>query len=89
LQVTAKDEIFNIFGDKNGERQTMYVGSMKDLKTLKIEQLGGIPVSKLKKAFGKNFDGTITGFTSAGKGDNKIKKSDFVSLLLYAAFIHI
>jgi len=78
-QVTADNDVFNIFGDKSGERQTVYVGSMNDLQTLKIQQLGGIPVSQLRKALGKNFDGTITGFTQAAPPEEAPKMSDFVS----------
>jgi len=75
--VTADNDVFNIFGDKSGERQTVYVGSMNDLQTLKIQQLGGIPVSQLRKALGKNFDGTITGFTQAAPPEEAPKMSDF------------
>ena len=69
VQVTGDSQVFNIFEDGNGERQTVYVGSFDDLKTQDIKQLGGIPVQQLEKAFGQSFDGTITGFVDrASKG---------------------
>ena len=68
--MTRDSQVFNIFEDGEGDRQTVFVGSFDDLKTQDIKQLGGIPVEQLEKSFGKTFDGTVTGFVDrAPKGE--------------------
>ena len=85
LQVTGDSQVFNVFEDRDGERQTVYVGSFDDLKTQDIKQLGGIPVKQLEKSFGKSFDGTITGFVDRASKGQAPKLSDPVSRLLLTA----
>ena len=78
-QVTSDDKVYNLFEDESGERQRVFVGTFQDLKSQKIKQLGGIPVEKLRKAFGESFDGTVTGFDVPALR-NAPGKKDFVRL---------
>lgn len=75
MQVTKDNEIFNVFEETPGERETVYVGRLEDLRTQDIRQLGGIPVDQMEKAFGKSFDGTITGFVDPVKNGQLPEKS--------------
>lgn len=71
--------MYNLFDDGSGERQTVFVGTFQQLKTQKIKELGGIPVERLRKAFGEAFDGTVTGFDAPALQGQEPQKKDFVS----------
>ena len=72
--------MYNIFADGSGQRQQVFVGTFQDLTSQKIKSLGGIPLRTLQKAYGKAFDGTITGFRSAAPAGQAPKVEDFVRL---------
>lgn len=79
--MTQDNQVFNVFEDSIGERQTVFVGSFDDLKTQSIKQLGGIPVDQLQRFFGKSFDGTITGFIEPTSKGERLKLGDKVRFL--------
>lgn len=79
VQVTVDNQVFNVFEDNSGDRQTVFVGSFDDLRTQEIKELGGIPVEQLERSFGKSFDGTITGFVDPAKKGEAIKLPRAVS----------
>ena len=61
-QVDREDKVYNMFVDKEGNPQNVYVGRMDELKDFDIKTLGGIPVEDLKKASDGRFNGTVTAF---------------------------
>jgi hypothetical protein len=49
-QVAANGDMFNMFVDADGEVQRVAVGNIKDLETIGINEVGGMPVSQLLKS---------------------------------------
>ena len=54
--------MYNLFIDRDGEEHRVYVGNIRQLRTQKVDSLGGIPVEALQRASGGRFDGRLTGF---------------------------
>ena len=48
VQVTMKGELYNIYTDTEGEQQTTLLGNVKDLRSIKVKEIGGIPIEKLQ-----------------------------------------
>ena len=48
VQVTMKGELYNIYTDDKGEQQTSLLGNVKDLRSIKVKEIGGIPIEKLQ-----------------------------------------
>lgn len=46
--VTMKGELYNIYTDTEGEQQTTLLGNVKDLRSIKVKEIGGIPIEKLQ-----------------------------------------
>lgn len=75
--ITADDKVYNIFADSSGERQRVFVGNFRDLRTQKIKALGGISIDALERAYGKSFDGTMTGFAAPAPPPKAPQAKDF------------
>ncbi len=61
-QVTWDNKVYNVFLDKNGEEQRRYVGDIRDVRTFRVKDLGGISVERLQRASKGRFDGSLTAF---------------------------
>lgn len=48
LQVSNKGDLFNMYTDTNGAQQSMLLGNVADLRTVKVKEIGGIPIEKLQ-----------------------------------------
>ena len=48
MQVTLKGDLYNIYTDTHGEQQTSLLGNVKDLRQVKVKEIGGIPIEKLQ-----------------------------------------
>ncbi|EIE25318.1 hypothetical protein COCSUDRAFT_61541 [Coccomyxa subellipsoidea C-169] len=60
--VTWDNKVYNVFLDKNGEEQRRYVGDIRDVRSFRVKDLGGISVDRLQRASKGRFDGTVTAF---------------------------
>lgn len=60
--MTYDNKVYNVFLDKNGEEQRRYVGDIRDVRSFKVKDLGGISVERLQRASKGRFDGTVTAF---------------------------
>lgn len=43
-----KGEMLNMYTDEQGEQQTALVGNIYDLRSLKIKEIGGVPIEKIQ-----------------------------------------
>ncbi len=43
-----KGELYNFYTDTNGEQQTALLGNVKDLRSIKVKEIGGVPIEKLQ-----------------------------------------
>ena len=41
-------DMYNIYTDESGEQQSKRMGNMGDLRTIKVKEVGGIPIEKLQ-----------------------------------------
>lgn len=46
--VTMQGELYTIYMDDKGEQQTSLLGNVKDLRSIKVKEIGGIPIEKLQ-----------------------------------------
>lgn len=60
--MTWDNKVYNVFLDKNGEEQRRYVGDIRDVRSFRVKDLGGISVERLQRASKGRFDGTVTAF---------------------------
>ena len=51
LQVTQKGDLYNMYLDTEGEQQRSLVGNMKDLRSIKVKEIAGIPIEKLQAQY--------------------------------------
>lgn len=51
LQVTMDGEMFNLYIDTEGEQQKALVGNIKDLQSIKVKEIGGVPIEKLQAQY--------------------------------------
>ena len=62
-----QDRIFNVYMGPDGQPRRVRVGDAGDLGTLKVADLGGIPVADLQAAAARR-RGTITAFPDPDAG---------------------
>lgn len=43
-----KGEMYNFYLDTEGEKQTSLVGNINDLRSIKVKEIGGVPIEKLQ-----------------------------------------
>ena len=48
VQVTMKGELYNIYTDDQGEQKKKRLGNLKELRSIKVKEIGGIPIEKLQ-----------------------------------------
>lgn len=41
-------DMYNIYTDESGEQQSKLMGNMGDLRTIKVKEVGGVPIEKLQ-----------------------------------------
>jgi len=46
--VSNKGDLFNMYTDTSGEQQSVLLGNVADLRTVKVKEVGGIPIEKLQ-----------------------------------------
>lgn len=46
--VTMNGDMYNLYIDTEGEQQKALVGNVKDLRSIKVKDIGGIPIEKLQ-----------------------------------------
>ena len=68
MQVDNKEDVYNIWIDRQERPQRKYVGKLSDLQTMDIRSLAGIPVRELQREFGAQFNGKMTFFESDEDG---------------------
>ena len=67
-QVDARDNIYNVYMGPDGEPQRVAVGSLGELGTMRVSELGGIPAANLRHAAGERRRGAITAFPDPDAG---------------------
>jgi len=66
--VDARDNIYNVYMGPDGEPQRVAVGSLGELGTMRVSELGGIPAANLRHAAGERRRGAITAFPDPDAG---------------------
>ena len=51
VQVTLKGELYNIYTDTQGEQQTRLLGNVSDLRSVRVKEIGGIPIEQLQAQY--------------------------------------
>lgn len=46
--VSMKGDLYNLYQDTHGEQQTALLGNVKDLRTIKVKEIAGVPIEKLQ-----------------------------------------
>lgn len=64
----ARDNIYNVYMGPDGEPQRVAVGSLGELGTMRVSELGGIPAANLRHAAGERRRGAITAFPDPDAG---------------------
>ncbi|KAK9842037.1 hypothetical protein WJX81_005422 [Elliptochloris bilobata] len=66
--VDTQDQIFNVYLGSDGEPRRVKVGDLRDLGTVRVTDLGGIPVSNLQSASRARRRSAITAFPDPDAG---------------------
>jgi hypothetical protein len=60
--VDAQGEMYNEFVDREGQVQKVYVGNLSDLTSVKVSEVGGVPVEELQRSVRGFRGGRVVGF---------------------------
>jgi hypothetical protein len=63
--VDKSGEMYNEFVDSDGKVQQIYVGNIGDLRSIKVEEVGGVSVQELQRSIKGFKGGRVVGFPKA------------------------
>lgn len=67
--VDTEGEVYNKFIDASGTIQQVYVGNLSDITSIKVTQIGGVPIEQLQRSIRGFRGGQVVGFPKLPEGN--------------------